>query len=111
MIYDRPLTVSELDTASSPLDRRLINPRSYLCAYRTVYHRTYFQAVQAGERIDRMVQLPAPETPITAAMYAQLEDGRTYRINEAQLTQDEDGLPAVILSLHREEARYDLYGA
>ena len=111
MIYDRPLRVFRLDTASSPLSRRLIDPVSYLCAYRTVYHRTYFQAVQAGESIDRMVQLRTPATPPDATMYAVLEDGHVYRISEAQHTVDEDGLPAVVLSLHREEARYDLHTA
>ena len=109
MIYDRPLTVFKLDTASPPTTRRLTDPAAYLCAYRTVYHRTYFQAVQAGESIDRMVQLRAPDPPPDATMYAVLEDGHVYRIREAQLTEDEDGLPAVVLSLHREEARYDYY--
>ena len=111
MIYDRTLAVFTLDTASGPLQRRLVLRSRHLCAYRTVYHRTYFQARQAGETIDRMVQLPAPELPIDATMYAQLDDGHTYRIAEAQLTEDEDGLPAVVLSLHREEARYDVFGS
>ena len=112
MIYDRLLKVFNLDTtSSSPLQRRLVLHSVHLCAYRTVYHRTYFQALQAGETIDRMVQLPAPASPITATMYAQLEDGHVYKIREAQPTEDEDGLPAVVLSLHREEARYDLFAA
>lgn len=108
MIYDRLVIVSRLDTASTPLHRRLVEVSRHLGAYRTVYHRTYFQAVQAGESIDRMVQLPMPETPPDATMYAVLEDGHAYRIAEAQLAEDEDGLPVVVLSLHREEARYDL---
>ena len=109
MIYDRPLSVFNLDTGSSPLQRRLVLHSRHLCAYRSVFHRTYFLAKQAGETIDRMVQLPAPASPIDATMYAQLDDGHIYRIAEAQPTEDEDGLPAVVLSLHREEARYDLF--
>lgn len=112
MIYDRIVEVFNLDTASSPLVRRLRLRSAHCYGNLTVYHRTYFQAVQAGEAIDRMIQIPAPaEDPPDATMYAVPEDGHVYKIREAQLTTDGDGLPVVNLSLHREEARYDLLRA
>lgn len=111
MIYDRLLTVFNSDTATSALARKLVERSRHLCAYRTVYHRTYFQAVQAGQSIERMVQIPETDTPPDANMYAELEDGHIYRITEAQHAEDEDGRPCLVLSLHREEARYDLFRA
>ena len=110
MIYDRLVEVFKLDTASSPLSRRLVLRSAHFYAPRTVYHRTYFQAVQAGETIDRMLQIPAPAAdPPDATMYAVPEDGQVYRIREVQLAEDENGLPVINLSLHREEARYDRF--
>ena len=110
MIYDRVLEVFKLDTKSrSPLERRLFLHSAHYYAPMTVYHRTYFQAVQAGESIDRMVQIPAPAKPLDATMYAVPDDGHVYKITEAQPTEDADGLPVVNLSLHREEVRYDLF--
>lgn len=108
MIYDRIVEVFNLDTASSPNRRRLVFQSAHYYGNMTVYHRTYFEALQAGESVDRMIQLPAPATPITATMYAVPEDGCVYRIVEAQPTEDQDGLPVVNLSLHREEKRDDL---
>lgn len=109
MIYDRIVEVFNLDTASSPNRRRLVLHSAHYYGNLTVYHRTYFEALQAGESVDRMIQLPAPAAPITANMYAVPEDGCVYRIAEAQPTEDADGLPVVNLSLHREERRYDLF--
>lgn len=109
MIYDRVVEVFELDTASSPLQRRLVLHSAHYYGRKTVYHKTYFEALQAGESVNRMIQIPAPENPPTATMYAVPDDGHVYRIIEVQPTEDEDGLPVVVLSLHREEARYDLF--
>lgn len=111
MIYDRIVEVFNLDTVHrNTLARRLVLRSAHYYGPMTVYHRTYYQAVQAGESVDRMIQIPAPDTdPPDATMYAVPEDGRVYKITEAQLTTDPDGLPVVNLSLHREEARYDLF--
>lgn len=109
MIYDRVVEVFNLDTASSPLQRRLVLHSAHYYGSRTVFHRTYFEALQAGESVDRMIQIPAPAEPPTATMYAVPDDGHVYRIIEVQPTEDENGLPVVNLSLHREEARYDLF--
>lgn len=111
MIYDRVVEVFDLDPqARKALERRLILRSAHYYGSMTVYHRTYFQAVQAGESIDRMIQIPAPaEEPPDATMYAVPEDGHVYRITEAQPATDADGLPVVNLMLHREEDRYDLF--
>lgn len=111
MIYDRIVEVFKLDTAERrTLNRRLVLRSAHYYGSLTVFHRTYFQAVQAGESIDRMIQIPAPaEEPPEATMYAVPDDGHVYRITEAQPTEDGDGLPVINLSLHREEDRYDLF--
>ena len=110
MIYDRAVDVFKLDTASSPNKRRLVLHSSHYCGPLTVYHRTHFEALQAGESVDRMVRIPGPAELPEATMYAILEDGHVYRVTQAQPTTDEDGQPVVNLSLHREEAqRYDLF--
>lgn len=109
MIYDRVVEVFKLDTASSPNKRRLVLHSAHCYGSLTVYHRTYFEALQAGESVDRMIQIPAPVEPLTATMYAVPDDGTVYRITEVQPTADADGRPVVNLSLHREERRYDLF--
>ena len=112
MIYDRIVEVFKLDTsATSPNRRRLVLRSAHYYGSLTVYHRTYFAALQAGESVDRMIQIPAPAELPTATMYAVPDDGIVYRIREVQPTVDGDGQPVVNLSLHREEARYDLFRA
>ena len=71
MIYDRILEVFDLDTASSPLARRLVLRAVHFCAPVTVYHRTYYESLQAGQTVDLMVRIPDPfGTPPAATQYA-----------------------------------------
>ena len=64
--------------------------------------------LQAGSRADRMVQIPMGQD-VLPTMYAILGgDPHLYRIEEAQTTTDEDGLPVTNLTLRREEANYDI---
>ena len=90
----------------APFHGKLLRNATYLCAEVTVYTRRYWTSVQAGSRIDRMVEIPL-RRDILATEYA-LFDGHLYRIEEAQHTEDADGLPITRLSLRRMEANYDL---
>lgn len=110
MIYDRAINVYNVGTGSSPLTRKLTAYGTYLCRVLTVYRRTAFEARQAGESIDRMVQMPWAEG-LNATQYAVMEDGHVYRIIEARPDRDGDELPVIVLSLHREEGRFDFIGA
>lgn len=109
MIYDRLLKVYSLGEAASPLERKLAPHSTHYGAYVTVYHRTHYASLQAGQTVDLMMQIPRG-MEILAGMYAIPEDGHVYQIAEAQPDIDEDGLPVYNLSLHREDQRYDILG-
>ena len=106
MIYDRgPATVYQ--QSGDPVDDQIAEYGSCYYAELQVYHSRFWESVQAGDRIDRMIQIPFGDD-ITADMFVKPEDGHIYRINQAQPGDDDNGLPSCILSLHREEANYDI---
>lgn len=109
MIYDRKLTVCiPPEGFGAPFHGRLMVWQEHCCCELTVFHRRYWQALQAGSRADRMVQIPMGQD-VLPTMYALLGgDPHLFRIEEAQTTTDEDGLPVTNLTLRREEANYDL---
>ena len=73
MIYDHgPLTVYERDGA--PADGRLKKHSEHYYAPLTVYHRRFWESVQAGDRVDTMVQLPFGED-LNADLFVVPEDG------------------------------------
>ena len=78
------------------------------CGELTVYHSRYWEAVQAGSQVDRMVELPLRRA-VAAAMYAQIGDTQ-YRIEQVQFEKDENDLPVTRLSLRQLEVRYDIAG-
>lgn len=106
MIYDRMLTICELDDGGSALRRRLVRLRDYAYGEKKVYGSSFFKAMQAGERIDRMVELWRAD--IRADQYAVLVDGNVYRVVQAQHGQNRDGLDITTLTLRREESEYDI---
>lgn len=106
MIYDRgPLVIYA--RAGSPTDYRLRELSRHYYARLEVFHRRFWESVQAGDRVDELVQVPDGED-LRADLYAQVEGGALYRINQAQQTEDDNGLPCCRLSLHREENNYEL---
>lgn len=106
MIYDRYLTVYDL-AGGSPLSHQLTVNSAHFYAELEVYHRRYWESVQAGSRIDRMIRVPFGED-LTAAQYVIPEDGHVYRVEQAQHGPDDDGLPVTTLSLRRMEGKYDI---
>lgn len=74
----------------------------------TVYHARYWESVQAGSRIDTMVELPLRRS-VDAGMFA-LYRSHIYSVEQVQVERDSDGLPVTRISLKRVEAQYDIAG-
>lgn len=109
MIYDTPIIIAKLpDNVGTPIQGKLQRLYGAFCGEMEVYHRRYWEAVQAGSRIDVMVELPFHRT-VDAGMYARYKD-HTYSIEQAQFGKDKDGLPITTLSLKRMEGQYDIAG-
>ena len=107
MIYDEPITVAKLpDNVGSILQAPPEPVFSAYCGELEVYHRRYWESVQAGSRIERLVELPF-HRECDAGMYAKYRD-HLYSIEQAQFGKDKDGLPITTLSLKREEVPYDI---
>lgn len=109
MIYDTPITVMKLpDTVGTPLQGKLVKVFDAYCGEKTVYHARYWESVQAGSRVDILVELPLIREA-DAGMFARYKN-RIYSIEQAQFEKDADGLPITVLSLKRAEGEYDAAG-
>ena len=78
------------------------------CGAKEVYHRRFWESVQAGSRIDQMVELPL-HREIDAGMFARYKD-HIYSIEQVQFSKDSYQLPVTVLSLKRSEVQYDIEG-
>ena len=108
MTYDYMLEVYDL-TGGTPLKGTLTSRGRHFYANITVGHRRYWEAVQADTRIDRSVRIPEG-AGVTSSQYVRL-DGAFWRIEEAQHTVDEDGLPVTNLSLRSWEGTLNVVNA
>lgn len=109
MIYDHLLTVcTPPDGWGKPADGPLDRGEDHFWGELTVYHRRYWEAQAAGTRVDRMIQIPEGYDIMATSYVLLAEDSRLYRIEEAQHTKDEDGLPVTNLTLRRMDANYDI---
>ena len=107
MIYDKPIQILKLpDNVGTILRGKLETVFSAYCGQKEVYHRRYWESVQAGSRIDVMVELPL-HREIDAGMYAKYKD-HIYSIEQAQFGEDDDGLPVTILSMKKAGDQYDI---
>lgn len=108
MIYDHMLTVYTRDPASGPIMLRLQRGNSYFYGEREVYASRFYQAMQAGEQLDRMAELW--RCPIHADEFVQLWDfpAEIYRVVQAQHGENPEGLAITTLSLRRETVQYEL---
>lgn len=108
MIYDTAIEILYLPKPLTvPAAGTLVRKISAMCARKTVYAKRYWDAVSNDRHIDEYVELPMLRN-VTGGDYARLM-GHTYRVEQAQFGQDEDGLPVTWLSLMRMEDRYDTY--
>ena len=73
----------------------------------TVFHNRFWEAVQAGSRIDVMVELPLHRKNTDAGMFARYE-GHIYSVEQVQFQKDEHQLPVTVLSMKRSEEQYDI---
>lgn len=109
MIYDMPIDILELPAdVGTPLQGQLQPVFSAFGGEREVYHRRYWESVQAGSRVDLLVELPFHRKS-DAGMFARWKD-HIYSIEQAQFGKDENGLPITTLSLKRSEVQYDIAG-
>lgn len=107
MIYDTHITILKLpDNVGTPLQGKLEKVFSAYCGEKEVYHGRFWESVQAGSRIDTLVELPL-HWDVTASQYALYKD-HVYSIEQAQFPKDENGLPVTVLSLKRTEDQYDI---
>lgn len=106
MIYDRVLRIYS-DGGGTPLHRRLTYISSHFYAPKEVFAARYWDSVQAGSRVDQLVELHRDDS-LTATLYAVPEDGHVYRIVQVQQGSDRDGLPVSVLSLQRAEDHFDI---
>lgn len=110
MIYDVPIEILKLpDTVGTALQGKLSPVFSAYCAEKTVFHNRYWESVQAGSRVDRLVELPL-HREADAGFFARFR-GHIYSVEQAQFEQDKDGLPVTVLSLMRTEGNYDIAGS
>ena len=110
MIYDRTLTVYSLQVGASPLVRKLHKPVKHYYCEREVYASRFAQARQVGDTITMLVSIPRMpyDERVTADQYCVPDDGRVYRITQAQHGYDSDGRPITTLSLAEPEGKYEL---
>lgn len=110
MTYDKPIHVLKLpDNVGTPIQGKLLPVFTAFCGEMTVFHSRFWEAVQAGSRIDVMVELPLHRKNADAGMYAKYE-GHIYSIEQAQYQKDENQLPVTVLSMKRAEEQYDIAG-
>ena len=109
MIYDTEIVIAKLpDNVGTPLQGKLQAVFTAFCGEKEVFHRRFWESVQAGSRIDIMVELPLHRS-IDAGMFAKYKD-HVYSIEQAQFGKDEYMLPITTLSLKRAEVQYDIEG-
>ena len=107
MNYDTPIVILKLpDTVGTPMQGKLKPVFSAYCGELEVYHRRYWESVQAGSRIDTLVELSL-HREIRAGMFAKYKD-HIYSIEQAQFGKDDNLLPVTTLSLKRSEDQYDI---
>ena len=101
MIYDKPLDIFALpENIAVPTAANLRLVSQHWCAEKTVYQNRYWQSVQAGSSVDRMVEVPQYLGDVDAAMFAMF-GGKMYSIEQVQYAQDANGLDVTVLSLKR----------
>ena len=106
MIYDRTLELYILD-GPTPLNGSAKLYSTHLCGEQEVFHKRYWEAVQAGYNISSMAQIPGHVEP-EGDVYARLDGVRWYRVEQLQRSYDENGLPVTVLSLSRSDRRLDI---
>ena len=106
MIYDRILTVLRPAQTQTALTRRLVRAGATLCGEKTVSDTRFYMAQQAGQRIDKLVELWPAGIEADELVTLDNDDAAVYRVVKAQTALNADGLRVQTLTLRREEAEY-----
>lgn len=111
MTYDEGLvTICKLDNIapSGALPKeRLVKKEALFFGERTVGFSRQYAAKGVNEQVDRLIRTWR-ENAIHIGMYAVMEDGEQYRIDNVQHLLDEDGLKITDLTLRRLDRLYDV---
>lgn len=108
MTYEKPIQFLRLpDGVGTPVQGKLKPMFKAYCRELTVFHSRFWEAVQAGSRIDLMVEIPLHRKAVDAGMFAKY-DGHIYSIEQVQFQKDSFHLPVTVLSLKRSEEQYDI---
>lgn len=111
MIYDENIDIYSLPAgAGVPTATNLTPVSSHYCGELQVFASRYWQSVQAGSSVDRMVEIPERLENVTAAMFARFNGG-IYSIEQVQYGHDSHGLDITTLSLKRYLSNLDIGGA
>ena len=102
-VYDKEVKIYALD-AGTPLQARLRFVSRHLGREESVYASRYWDSVQAGSQIDKMVVVPFGRM-IETGMFAAVSGGTPMRI---EYEYDADGNPVTRLSLRRMDDRYEI---
>ena len=105
-IFDREVKIYSLD-AGTPLQAKLRFVSRHLCREESVYASRFWDSVQAGSQVDRMIVVPFGRA-IETGMFAAVSGGTPMRIEQAQYEHDADGNPVTRLSLRRMDKRYEI---
>lgn len=106
MIYDLELRLYRLE-GGTPITGSLKKVDDYFYGEMEVYHKRYWEAVQAGDTIDTMAEIPEHLSG-DGELYVKLADDNIYRVVQLQRSWDENRLPVSILSLSRDNRRLNI---
>lgn len=105
-VYDKEVKIYTLD-AGTPLQARLRFVSRHLGREESVYAARFWDSVQAGTQIDKMIVVPFGRM-IETGMFAAVSGGTPMRIEQAQYEYDADGNPVTRLSLRRMDERFEI---
>lgn len=88
---------------------RLVPQGSHWFGERTVGYGRQYAAKGVNEQVDLLARIWQDRTA-RIGMYALLDSGEQYRIDNVQQLWDDDGLRVTDLTLHRLETLYDVAG-
>lgn len=107
-MYETLIQILKLpDGVGTPIQGTLVPVFCAYCRELTVFHSRFWEAIQAGSRIDLMAELPLHRKTVDAGMFAKCA-GHIYSVEQVQFQKDSNQLPVTVLSLKRSEEQYDI---
>jgi len=108
MLYDAGIArFYTLADAPAPGQRKLRLSSSGWYGEQKVGVTRYYAAMAANVRVEKVIELWRDES-IVSGMYCIPEDGRQYRVVQAQHGLDENGLQNTVLTLERVNRNFEL---